>query len=60
MAQSEPRLSLSGSVKAAPPSTGQLLALATRLAEPHLGLEARLDLVEQLRCVLDGKTLECD
>jgi hypothetical protein len=36
----------------------QLLALANRLAEPQLGLEMRLDLVEQLRCVLTGQTLE--
>lgn len=36
----------------------QLLALVNRLAEPELGLETRLDLVEQMRRVLDSATLE--
>jgi site-specific recombinase XerD len=36
----------------------QLLALANRLAEPQLGLEMRLELVEQLRGVLTCQMLE--
>lgn len=36
----------------------RLLELVNRLAEPHLGLEMRLDLVEQMQCLLNGKTLK--
>jgi hypothetical protein len=44
-----------------PPSTAKqthMLELVNRLAEPQLGVELRLDLVEQLRCVLNGKMLQ--
>lgn len=36
----------------------QLLALADQLAEPRLGHQTRLDLVAQMRHVLNGKTPE--
>jgi hypothetical protein len=36
----------------------RLMELVNRLAEPQLGVEMRLDLVEQMRCVLNGKMLE--
>jgi len=34
---------------------GQLLALANQLAEPELGREVHLELVDQMRFVLNGK-----
>jgi site-specific recombinase XerD len=34
----------------------QLLELTSRLAEPHLDLDLRLNLVEQMRCLLSGET----
>jgi hypothetical protein len=36
----------------------QLLELVSRLAAPQLGVEMRLELVEQIRCALNGKTME--
>jgi site-specific recombinase XerD len=60
MTRIEQALSLSADA-GEPPSTAKqthALELVNRLAEPQLGVETRLDLVAQLRRVLNGKQLE--
>ncbi len=64
MARIETSLNLTAEADASEPlyadlfTRAQLLALANRLAEPQLDVEARLDLVEQMRCMLNGKLPE--
>jgi len=64
MTRIETSLSLTAEVDAGEPlyadlfTRAQLLALANRLAEPQLDVEARLGLVEQMRCMLNGKLPE--
>ncbi len=64
MARIETRLELDAGLQVDEPLTihpfmrTALLSLANHLAEPQLELEARLELVKQMRGVLEGKMVE--
>ncbi len=62
MARVEKSLALTDEADAAEPVNGadhvRLLELADRLAEPQLGDDMRLGLIDQMRCVLTGKPPE--
>lgn len=64
MARIEARLELDKGVEVAerlfihPFTRAALLALANRLADPQLRHKARLELIDQMRSILDGKVLE--